>query len=71
MVAQQVSALMVVGLNPGGITLFGVGGGGGGIIGRPGFEPPTKKSAARCITIRPLLDTRIKGVPTTWGRVCH
>ena len=68
MVKQQVLALLVVGSNPGGTTLFG---GGGGIIRRPGFELPTKKSAARCITIRPPLDTRIKCVPTTWCRVYH
>ena len=68
MVTQQVSALMIGGSNPGGPTLFG---GGGGIFGRPGFEPPTKKSTVCCITIRPLLHTRIKCVPTAWGRVCH
>ena len=31
-------------------------GGGGGIFTSPGFEPPTKKSIACCITIRPLLE---------------
>ena len=47
--------MMVGGSNHGLPTVFG-GGGGGGIFGQPGFEPPTKKSAACCITIRPLLD---------------
>ena len=47
--------MMVVGSSPGPPTLCA--GGSGGIFARPGFEPPTKKSTARCITIRPLLDT--------------
>ena len=34
------------------------GGGGGAVFTRPGFEPPTKKAAASCITIRPLLVLR-------------
>ena len=62
---------MVGGSNPGRPTLCGGGGGGGGIFTGPGFEPPTKKSVASCITIRPLLDYQDKGVPTAWGRVCH
>ena len=49
--------MMVGGSNPDPPTLCG--GGSGGIFARPGFEPPTKKSAARCITIGPLLDSRI------------
>ena len=36
--------------------IFGAGGGGGGIFTLPGFEPPTKKSEACCITIQPLLE---------------
>ena len=41
----------------------GGGGGGGGIFTSPGFEPPTKKSTACCITIRPLLEYQDKKSP--------
>ena len=44
---------LVGSLNPGRPT---VGGDGGAIFIRRGFEPPTKKTAAGCITIRPVLD---------------
>ena len=42
----------VGGSNPGRLT---VGGGSGGIFAGWGFEPPTKRSAVSCITVRPLL----------------
>ena len=47
------------------------GGGGTAILAAPGFGSPTKKSAAACITIRPLLMLRSIGLPTAWTRVCH
>ena len=47
------------------------GGGGAIILAAPGFGPPTKKSAAACITIRPLPMLRAVGLPTAWTRVCH
>ena len=46
---------LVGGSNPGRPT---VGVGGGAVFTRPGFEPPTKKTPASCITIRPLLGLR-------------
>ena len=48
--------LLVGGSNPGRLT---VGGGGGAVFTRPGFEPPTKKAPASCITIRPLLGLKL------------
>ena len=39
-------------LKPGRSTVVG---GAAAMFARPGFEPPTKKSAVSCITIRPLL----------------
>ena len=44
---------LVGGSNPGLVTVGG--GGGGAVFTLPGFEPPTKKSAVGCITIRPLV----------------
>ena len=34
-----------------------------------GFEP--KRTAAACITIRPLRMLILIALPTAWGRVCH
>ena len=48
-----------------------VGGSAATILAAPGFQPPTKKSAAVCITIRPLPMPRSVGLPTAWTRVCH
>ena len=39
-----------------GYTFGAAAGGGGGIFTSQGFEPPTKKSATRCITSRPPLE---------------
>ena len=50
----------VGGSNPGRPTAGGVG---GTTFAPPGFEPPTKKSAVGCITIRPLLTLRRKVSP--------
>ena len=47
------------------------GGGAAAILAAPRFEAPTKKSAAACITIRPLPKLRSVGLPTAWTRVCH
>ena len=68
MVTQQTVAVKVGGSSPGFYSVFDRG---GDIFGRPGFEPPTKKSAACVITIRPLLHWGAKGVPTACARVCH
>ena len=46
---------LVGGSNPG---RRNVGGGGGAVFTRPGFESPTKKTLVSCITIRPLLGLR-------------
>ena len=43
---------LIGGSNPGRLT---VDGGGGAVFTRPGFEPPNKRLAVSCITIRPLL----------------
>ena len=50
----------VGGSNPGRPT---VGGGGGAVSTRLGFESPTKKPPVSCITIRPLLGLRRKVSP--------
>ena len=47
---------LVGGSNPGRPTVGGAGG--GAVFTLPEFEPPTKKAALSCITIRPLLDLR-------------
>ena len=41
------------------------------ILAAPGFEPPTKKSVAACITIWPLLILSTVVLPTVWTHVCH
>ena len=61
MVTQQTTAIIVGSSNPDQPTLCG--GGSGGIFAQPGFEPPTKKSTAFCITIGPMLDTRLNVSP--------
>ena len=47
------------------------GGGAAAVLATPGFEPPTQKSAAACITIRPLLLLTPVVLPTAWTRVCY
>ena len=47
---------LVGGSNLGWLTVGG--GGGGAMLTRPGFEPPTQKTLVSCITIRPLLGLR-------------
>ena len=32
-----------------------------------GFEPPTKKSAASCVTIRPWFGATVQRIPTVWS----
>ena len=34
------------------------------VVGRPGFEPPTYKSAIGCIAVRPFLDLTVSVLPT-------
>ena len=68
MVTQPAAWFYVGGSNLGRLTVVG---GAAVIFARPGFEPPTKKSAAGCITIRPLLAPREAVLPTAWSRVCH
>ena len=41
------------------------------MLARQGFEPPTKKFAVGCITIRPLRALGIALLPAAWSRVCH
>ena len=48
-----------------------MGAGAGAVLAALGFEPPTKKSAAVCITIRPLPFTGPVVLPTGCGCVCH
>ena len=67
MVTQPDAAAMVGGSSRGRCALCGGGGGGGGIFARPGFEPPTKKSTARCITVWPLLGLWAKWYPLLAG----
>ena len=59
MVVQPRADFLVGGLNPCLSTAIG---GAAAMSARPGFEPPTKKSAAGYITIRPLL-TGYSGPP--------
>ena len=47
------------------------GGGAAAVLAAPGFEPPIKKSAATCITIRPLPILSLVVLPTAWTRVCR
>ena len=47
------------------------GGGVTTVLAPPGFAPPTKMTAAACITIRPLSVLRAIPLPTAWTRVCH
>ena len=47
----------VGGSNPGQLTF---GAGSGAKFARPGFEPPTKRTPAGCITARPVLGLRDK-----------
>ena len=49
--------------NPGRWT---VGGRAAAIFARKGFETPTKKSVASCITVRPLIAVRGVVLPTAW-----
>ena len=51
MVTQPAADFWVGGLNPCQPTVVV---GTAAMFARPGFEPPTKKSAVGCITIRPL-----------------
>ena len=46
-------------------------GGAAAVLAALGFEPPTKKSAVGCITIRSLPILRPIVLPTAWTRVCH
>ena len=41
------------------------------MFAKPEFEPPTKKSAVGCITIRPLLALTLDYLCTACSRVCH
>ena len=68
MVAQPAVVFSVGGSNPCLSTAIG---GAAGMCARPGFEPPTKKSAAGCTTIRPLLALGKLSLPTAWSQVCH
>ena len=51
-VTEPATTFYVGSLNPGRLTVIG---GAAAMFTQSGFEPPTKKSAPGCITIRPLL----------------
>ena len=52
MVMQEAADTLVSGSNPGEANRSGAAAG----VHQPGFEPPTKKFAAWCVTIRPGVD---------------
>ena len=59
------------GLNPGRLTVVG---GAAAMFARPGFEPPSKRSAVSCITIRPRItiwSLLAWSLPTAWDCVCQ
>ena len=70
MVTQPATDFLISGSNAAGWTVVGSAGAADMYI-RPGFEPPAKKSAARCITVQPLLVLQTLCFPTAYGRVCH
>ena len=68
MVTQPAADFLVGSWNPCRPTVIA---GAAVMFARPGFKPPTQKSAVGCITIRPLRALKISFLPTAWIRVCH
>ena len=58
MVMQPTADFFVAGSNPGRVPMT---------IDQQGFEPPTKKSAAGCVTIRPWFVATVLCIPTAWS----
>ena len=55
-----------VGSNPGSV-IFAAAAGGGATVARPGFEPPTARMPAGCITTRPLCALQRRASLLLWA----
>ena len=64
MVMQPTADLLVGGANPGRANMAA---GPPITVDRQGFQPLTKKSAPRCVTIRPVFVVLVLCIPTAWG----
>ena len=64
MVMQPTANFLVGGLNPGRANMAAVP---AMTVNRQGFEPPTQKCAAGCVTIQPGFVVTATCLPTTWS----